>query len=388
MQQGKQKWAVITGTRPEAIKLAPVVAAMAAQPGLQPCLIATGQHRELLDGALADFGLPPDYRLDVMREGQSLNRLSARLLDGLAPVMERERPDAVLVQGDTTSAMVGALAAFHSNIHVYHVEAGLRSHRLDAPFPEEANRQLIGRLARLHFAPTHHAAANLVTEGIDPARIHTTGNTVVDALHSMVGRLAQDDRIATATLGNALPLVLSGRPVILATAHRRESFGEGIARLCHALAGIAAAFPEAVIVFPVHPNPQVRGPVHALLGAVPSMHLLPPLSYAACVWLMQRCQFVITDSGGIQEEAASLGKPVIVTRDVTERVEAVAAESAMLTGTDAASIHAHAAKLLTDPLFYAQRRPRPGLYGDGNAAMRIVAAIQADRQGAPMAVVI
>lgn len=358
--------------------MAPVMFAAAKLPEVRAHLISTGQHRHLLDTALHDFGLTPEHDLNVMKANQDLGELTTRILGGLAPVFHALAPDAVLVQGDTTTAFCGALAAFYQHIPVYHVEAGLRSHRLDAPFPEEANRSLIGRLARLHFAPTQSASLNLLREGVAPDHIHVTGNTVIDALLWMRARLPAQFPDPQGLLGDAARALASGVPFILVTAHRRENFGDGIAHLCHALAEIAGRYPQFHLVFPVHLNPNIQVPVRELLGHLPNVHLLPPLEYAQFVWLMDRCRFLITDSGGVQEEAATLGKPLIVTRAVTERTEAVSAHSAMLTGTDTTAIVSLATRLIEQETFYASMAQAASVYGDGQAATRIAHAVAAD----------
>ncbi len=364
--------------------MAPIVFRARQMSQVSTSLISTGQHRHLLDRALRDFHLTPDYDLNVMQPDQSLSELTGRILSGLASIFAREKPDAVLVQGDTTTAFCGALAAFYAGAPVYHIEAGLRSHRMDAPFPEEANRSLISRLAKLHFAPTPTAQTNLLREGIAASAIHVTGNTVVDALQWMQARLPQMFPGDPALLSGAAEVAEGAHRFILVTAHRREHFGEGIAQLCDALRQLAHAFPDVHLLFPVHCNPHVVRPVQTLLSGHKNIHLLPPLDYAPFVWLMQRCHFIITDSGGIQEEAATLSKPLIITRTVTERAEAVTAQSAVLTGADAASILACARRLLTDAAFYRTMAKGRVTYGDGRAAARIVQAIESDLAGEAM----
>lgn len=382
-QPHAQTWAMVIGTRPEAIKMAPILHELRAHDHLRPLLISTGQHQRLLDQAFADFALKPDYRLEVMRENQSLSELTARILQTITPIFVQEKPAAVLVQGDTTTAFSAALAAFYMRIPVYHIEAGLRSHQLHSPFPEEANRSLITRLAKLHFAPTQQACTNLLSEGVAPAAIHLTGNSIVDALHWIQARLPQQFPGDPALLGTAATVLETGQPYVLVTAHRREIFGEGIAQLCAALRRIAAAFPQLHLLFPVHLNPHILVPVRTQLGDCANIHLLPPLHYAPFVWLMQRCHFIITDSGGIQEEAATLGKPLIVTRAVTERIEGLAQQSAMLTGTSDIAIFNAAKRLMEDAAFYDRMAAASSCYGDGKTSARIVQAILADLAPAP-----
>lgn len=353
---------VLLGTRPEAIKLAPVLAALRASATLTPRLCASGQHREMLDPILAVFGLRPDHDLAVMHPAQELSALTARVLLGVRAVLATERPAALLVQGDTTTALAGALAAFYAGVPVGHVEAGLRTGRLDQPFPEELNRRVIGQLATWHYAPTERAAAHLRREGVEAARIVVTGNTVVDAVRMIA---AEDpplpDAVDAATL--------AGRRLVLVTGHRRESFGAGLAALCEALRAIVDRHDDALIVYPVHLNPAVDGPVRAALAGRPRVILTAPLDYRGFLALLRRAELVITDSGGVQEEAPSFGVPVLVTRAATERPEAIEAGTARLVGTDAGAIAGAASEILaaTAP---APRTDNP--FGDGTAAARIV----------------
>ena len=360
---------VVLGTRPEAIKLAPVLTALAASATLEPRLCVSGQHREMLDQMLAVFGLTPDHDLAVMQPGQDLADLTARVLLGVRGVLAAERPAAVLVQGDTTTALAGALAAFYAGVPVGHVEAGLRTGRIDQPFPEEMNRRAVGLLATWHYAPTAQAAEHLRREGVDPARVVVTGNTVVDAVQ----------RIAAAAppLPAAVdPALLAGRRLVLVTGHRRESFGAGLAALCAALRAIADRHPDVAIVYPVHLNPAVDGPVRAALAGQPRIALTPPLDYAGFVALLRRAHLAITDSGGVQEEAPSFGVPVLVTRAATERGEALAAGTARLVGSDRDAIVAAADALLTDPAAHAAMRAAGNPFGDGQAAQRIVGHLE------------
>ncbi len=358
---------VVLGTRPEAIKLAPVIRCLAAAPerfDVRVC--ATAQHRELLDQVFGFFGVTPDYDLDLMRPDQSLYDLSARCLTGLRDVLAESKPDAVCVQGDTTTVFVAALAAAYAHIPVIHVEAGLRSGDREAPFPEEMNRVLTGHLARWHFAPTERARLALAAEGITDG-VHVVGNTVIDAL------LLARDLIAR---GQAGPIAehfayLGDRRTVLVTGHRRESFGDPIEQVALALADVASARPDTAFVYPVHPNPHVREPIHRLLGGLPNVHLIEPLDYPYLVWLLERCHVVVTDSGGLQEEAPALGKPVLVTRDVTERQEGVDAGTARLVGTDRARLRTELSRLLDDDSTWQAMARAVNPYGDGHASERI-----------------
>jgi UDP-N-acetylglucosamine 2-epimerase len=365
---------VIFGTRPEAIKLAPVVAALADSNNLQARVCVTGQHREMLDQMLQLFSIRPDCDLGIMRPNQDLFELTARALDGLRTALEAEQPAAVLVQGDTTTAMVAALAAFYCKVPVGHVEAGLRTDRRYDPFPEEMNRRLTSHLATWHYAPTPHAADNLRREGIAAQQIVVTGNTVVDALQMIVAQL---ERHPTACRPILPAEQLAGRKLVLVTGHRRESFGEGLRNICSALRALADRHHDALIVYPVHPNPAVREPVHALLGDQPNIILTSPLDYLPFVDLMRRAYLILTDSGGLQEEAPSLGVPVLVMRETTERPEAIAAGTAVLIGTNCEAIVAAASRLLTDAGAHARMRAARNPFGDGAAAPRIVAHLEA-----------
>ncbi len=357
---------VVFGTRPEAIKLAPVIAALGRTAGLAPRVCVTGQHREMLDQMLAVFAITPAHDLSVMQPAQDLAELTARVLVGVRGVLAAEQPAAVLVQGDTTTAMAGALAAFYAGVPVGHVEAGLRTGRLDQPFPEEMNRRLVTRLAAWHYAPTAAAAANLRREGVAETDVLVTGNTVVDALHAIGDRaLPLPDGVPAAAL--------AGRRLVLVTGHRRENFGAGLASLCAALRTLAERYADAVIVYPVHLNPAVREPVRAALGAQANILLTPPLDYLGFVALMRRAALIITDSGGVQEEAPSFGVPVLVTRAATERSEALTAGTARLVGTDGDAILAAATTLLDDPAAHAAMRAAENPFGDGRAAERIAA---------------
>jgi UDP-N-acetylglucosamine 2-epimerase (non-hydrolysing) len=364
------------GTRPEVVKLAPVLRELRRRPErFTSTVCATGQHRQLLDRALEDFDVTPDVDLDLMREDQELAGLTARALLGLDQTLARERPDVVLVQGDTTTALAGALAAYYRRVAIGHVEAGLRTGDNYAPFPEEGNRRLIAPLADLHFAPTEGAARALTESGIDPAKVVTTGNTVVDAL------LWMRDRVADRTPPEVADLAaeLGDRAMLLVTAHRREHFGPDLESICLAIQDIADQEPDCEIVYPVHLNPHVRAPVGRLLDGHPRIHLLEPLGYGAFVWLMQRATAILTDSGGVQEEAPSLGTPVLVTRDRTERPEGVAAGCSVLVGVDRDLIASTATRFLRDRSTRAGHRAVQNPYGDGQAAVRIADALEAVR---------
>ena len=356
----------VFGTRPEAIKLAPLVRALRADPArFETSVVVTAQHRDLLDQVLGAFSIRPDHDLNLMRPGQTLLASASRILAGLEPVLAREKPDWVLVQGDTATTFCGALAAFYMGMPVGHVEAGLRTGDVRQPFPEEMNRVLASRLATLHFAATEGAAANLRREGVAQDRIFVTGNTGIDAVLAIRGDL-ESGRLHTPPG----PPLHPAKKLILVTAHRRESFGEGFLRICEALRRLAARG-DAEIVYPVHPNPNVQDPVNRLLRNTPGIHLMKPLAYVEFVALMLRAHFLLTDSGGIQEEAPSLGKPVLVMREKTERPEAVDAGTARLVGTDPERICLEAARLLDNPEEYSARSQIHNPYGDGQASRRI-----------------
>ena len=363
---------LVFGTRPEAIKLSPLIRELRARPrDFDARLCVTAQHRDMLDPILAAFDVKPDYDLDVMRPDQSPAALTARLLEELPPVLRRESPDMVLVQGDTTTTVAAALAAFYQKIPVGHVEAGLRTGDLRQPFPEEMNRVVTSRLADLHFAPTASAAAHLVAEGVPKERIHVTGNTGIDAV------LYMRDALESGALPRCQwPWLDPERRLVLVTGHRRENFGPAFASEMRALARLAAR-PDVQVVYPVHRNPNVLGPAHQLLGNRPNIHLLEPLPYVPFVDLMRKAAFLITDSGGIQEEAPSLGKPVLVMRHKTERPEAVEAGTVKLVGTDEERIVTEATRLLEDPEEYERMTRVHNPYGDGHASPRIADALAA-----------
>lgn len=359
----------ILGTRPEAIKLAPVVLELRRRPTDFICRVCvTGQHREMLDQALAPFEIKPDHDLDIMVAGQSLAQVTAAAIEGLDRVIIEESPDIVLVQGDTTTAFCGALAAYYHQIQVGHVEAGLRTGRKYAPFPEEVNRCLIARVTDYHFAPTEHAKQALLSEGVPPDAVFVTGNTVIDALLWVWERMRQ----TPPHLPDGLARAVDGRQIVLVSGHRRESFGEGFENICRAIREVAEAFSNLVFVYPVHLNPNVREPVNRILGGHERICLVEPLAYESFVWLMDRATIVLTDSGGVQEEAPSLGKPVLVMRDSTERPEGIAAGNARLVGTRRQQIVDGLAELLRDPAQRAAMATVSNPYGDGKAAVRIV----------------
>ncbi len=370
----------VFGTRPEAIKLCPVVQRLAVErEWAQVRVCVTAQHREMLDQVLAVFGVRPDWDLDLMRPGQSLFESTSRIVAGLEPVLREEKPDLVVVQGDTTTTLCGALAAFYMRVPVAHVEAGLRTGDMQQPFPEEMNRVLTSRLAALHFAATARAAQNLVLEGVPRDRILVTGNTVIDAVLDVARRLEQGELTG---LGADLPQ--DGRKLIVVTAHRRESFGRPLERICEALVRLARRG-DVRIVYPVHPNPNVSGPVRRLLGGVPYVELWEPLEYVGFVDLLRRAYLVVTDSGGIQEEGPSLGKPILVLREKTERPEAVEVGTVRLVGTDPDRIVAEATRLLEDEQAYARMARIHNPYGDGRASERIVAGIRSFWEGKSLA---
>lgn len=369
---------VVLGTRPEAIKLAPVIAALRADGRFRVRVCATAQHRQMLDQALRAFAIVPDVDLDLMRAGQEPPAVTAAVLNAIDPVLRAERPDAVVVQGDTTTAFAAALAAFHRRVPVAHVEAGLRTRDRFFPFPEEANRRLLAVVADLHFAPTAGARQHLIAEGVPARSVRVTGNTVIDALRLVRRRLRTPAarRYWQEHFRRAweLDLEAGALPIVLVTGHRRESFGRPLRQVCLALRDIARSRPVRV-VYPVHLNPEVRCPVRALLAGEDNVHLIEPLDYEPFVFLMDRARLILTDSGGIQEEAPALGKPVLVLRRETERPEGVRSGGVELVGTDRRAIVRRALRLLDNPAAY-RRMARPACpYGDGRAAGRIVEAL-------------
>ena len=365
----------IFGTRPEAVKMAPVVWQLAHTPGIESQVIVTAQHRQMLDQVLDLFDITPQVDLDLMRPNQSLAELTANIFTHLDPVLSELKPDWVLVQGDTTTVMSTALLCYYHRILLGHVEAGLRTGDKWQPFPEEINRRIAGVAADLHFAPTPHARQNLLNEGIPDWRIALTGNPVIDALRQIVTRPAPDEVVQ---LLQQLDIRPGGRQLILVTAHRRENFGEPFENICRGLRRLAEAYPQRLqLVYPVHLNPNIQEPAHRLLGGIPNISLLAPLDYLPMVHLMRRSTLVLTDSGGIQEEATSLGIPTLVLRNVTERPEGVAAGVLKLVGTDPEIIFTQARHLLEDPAAYQAMSTVQNPFGDGHAAERIVQAVQA-----------
>jgi UDP-N-acetylglucosamine 2-epimerase (non-hydrolysing) len=367
----RPKVLVVFGTRPEAIKMAPLVRVFQADGRLDVRVCVTGQHRKMLDQVLELFAIRPDHDLAVMQPGQDLTDITVAILHGMHGVLAQARPDIVLVHGDTTTTFAATLASFYQRIPVGHVEAGLRTGDLYAPWPEEANRKLTGALAALHFAPTDRARQNLLREGVAPQTIVVTGNTVIDALLQVVGRLRRDSALhkeQAARFGFLRPEA----QMVLVTGHRRESFGAGFERICQALARTAEQFPHVDIVYPVHLNPEVREPVNRLLAGIANVHLIEPQDYLPFVYLMERAHVILTDSGGIQEEAPALGKPVLVMRETTERPEAVEAGTVRLVGTGVEAIAAGLSELLTDPEAFRRMGVAHNPYGDGRACGRVV----------------
>jgi UDP-N-acetylglucosamine 2-epimerase (non-hydrolysing) len=357
----------VVGTRPEAIKMAPVIMELRKHPDrIRSTVCVTAQHREMLDQILSFFGIIPDFDLDVMEQRQSLGRLTANILGKMEPMLAEIEPDWILVQGDTTTVMAAALSGFYRKLKIAHVEAGLRSWNKYQPFPEEVNRKVVDSLADLHFAPTETARQNLLREGINRSTIHVTGNTVIDTL---LGVLGTDYDWMSGPLAD---IPQDGR-IIMITAHRRESYGKPITDICRALKTIAERYRGDVhLVYPVHLNPNIREPVYSMLEGIPNVSLIPPIDYLDLVNLMKRSYLVLTDSGGIQEEAPSLGKPVLVLRSVTERPEAVDAGTVKVVGTDSDGIESETVKLLEDRAEYARMAAAVNPYGDGHASERIV----------------
>ncbi len=363
---------VVFGTRPEAIKLFPVVAALKADPRFTPVVCVSAQHRQMLDQVLEIAGLAPDYDLDLMTPGQTLDGLTAALLTGLGKVMDEVQPARVIVQGDTATAMAGALAAYYRQIPVDHVEAGLRSGNIYHPWPEEVNRKIIGTIASLHFAPTDVSRAALLAENVAPDRVHVTGNTVIDALHWVRKRIAAKPSLADGLEG--LETLFEGRRIIGVTSHRRENFGGGMEAIAEAIRRIAAR-PDVAVIFPVHLNPNVRSVMNERLGRLSNVALIEPLDYPHFVRLLSIAEIMLTDSGGVQEEAPALGKPVLVMRETTERPEGVAAGTARLVGTETSVIVTEMFKLLDDKAAYEAMARAHNPFGDGNSARRIVELI-------------
>lgn len=361
----------VFGTRPEAIKMAPLVKRLANAPGVDAKVCLTAQHREMLDRVLDLFDIAAKHDLDLMRPGQSLGELTGRIITGLESVLQIEKPDAVLVHGDTATTMGATIAAYYARVPVGHVEAGLRTGNIYSPWPEEGNRKIVSALARWHFVPTETARQNLLRENISDETISITGNTVIDALMDATDRIDGDAGLKRG-LEQQFGYLQANRRVVLITGHRRENFGDGFEQLCAGIVRLAVAFPDVDFVYPVHLNPSVRGPVNRLLGNTANIHLIEPLDYLPFVFLMRRCEVILTDSGGVQEEAPSLGKPVLVMRDTTERPEAVAAGTVRLVGANADRIFTECQTLLRDPGAYQAMAQAANPYGDGHASERIV----------------
>ena len=364
---------IVFGTRPEAIKMAPLVREFKKNPNFDTKVCVTAQHREMLDQVLEFFDIIPDFDLNLMKPNQNLYTLTADIITELKPVLEDYQPDFVYVHGDTSTTMATSIAAFYSGAKVCHVEAGLRTHNKRSPFPEEINRQVTGRIADYHFAPTEQSNANLLAEGISVDDILVTGNTVIDALFDSSQRV---ESIENSEIDYLKGLVQDDKKLILVTGHRRENHGQGFINICEALKVIAQDNSDAQIIYPVHLNPNVQKPVYAILNDVPNIHLIDPLAYPAFVWLMNKSYLIITDSGGVQEEAPSLGKPVLVMRDTTERPEAVDAGTVILVGTDKIKIIKEAQSLLNDQDRYQTMSALHNPYGDGKACQRIVKFIE------------
>lgn len=367
----KKKVLTVFGTRPEAIKMAPLVHALAADERFEAKCCVTAQHREMLDQVLELFAITPDYDLNLMKAGQTLNEVTARILLELKPVLQEFKPDVVLVHGDTATTFAASLAAYYEQIAVGHVEAGLRTGNIYSPWPEEANRKLTGALTKYHFAPTKTSKQNLLQENYAAENIFVTGNTVIDALLMVKEKIEQDTDLKV-TLEAQFPYLDENKKLVLVTGHRRESFGGGFERICEALAIIANNNPDVQILYPMHLNPNVREPVNRILGGIENIILIEPQEYLPFIYLMMRSHIILTDSGGIQEEAPSLGKPVLVMRDTTERPEAVSAGTVKLVGTDVDKIVSGLTVLLNDEDAYTEMSFAHNPYGDGNACKRIL----------------
>jgi len=369
-----KKVLVVFGTRPEAIKMAPVVRALREQTSIQTRVCVTAQHRSMLDQVLTLFTIVPDFDLNLMSSAQTLEGISARILESLSQVLNEYRPDLVLVHGDTVTTSMASLACFYQRIAVGHVEAGLRTGNIGSPWPEELNRRMTGLIARLHFAPTPTSAANLLAEKVPASTVDVTGNTVINALLQVTTRL-RDDSALSAPLRERFSFLRNDRRLVLVTGHRRENFGDGMREICEALLTLSRRG-DLQIIYAVHLNPNVKGPVESTLGGQPNIQLIPPQDYLSFVYLMTMSHIILTDSGGIQEEAPSLGKPVLVMRDTTERPEAIEAGTARLVGANATSIVNGIAELMDDPAAYQAMSNRGNPYGDGQAAARIAARVK------------
>lgn len=382
-----KKVMLVFGTRPEAIKMAPLVKAFEKNANeFDTRVCVTGQHREMLDQVLKIFDIEPHYDLNIMKQGQDLYDVTARVLVGMRDILDKDQPDVVLVHGDTTTSTAAALAAFYRQIPVGHVEAGLRTHNIYSPWPEEMNRQITGRIATYHFAPTPLSRDNLLREGVDAAKICVTGNTVIDALYWVVDKIKTDATLAASlkqqlrTAGYDPDRLNDGRRMVLITGHRRENFGDGFIRICTAVKALTEKYPNVDFVYPMHLNPNVRRPIHEVFGQdlsnLGNMFFIEPLEYLSFVYLMEKSRLVLTDSGGVQEEAPGLGKPVLVMRDTTERPEAVEAGTVKLVGTDYGRIVGEVSALLDDPAAYERMSHAVNPYGDGKACGRIVDALR------------
>lgn len=371
-----KKMLLVFGTRPEAIKMAPLVKVLQSNPAFDTRVCVTAQHRQMLDQVLSLFDIKPEFDLDLMKPGQDLTDITSGVLQGLKNLFSQWLPDLVLVHGDTSTTFAAAMAAFYQKIPVGHVEAGLRTGDLYSPWPEEANRKLTSALTRWHFAPTPTSRDNLLRENIDPASIHVTGNTVIDALLQVREKI-QNDATLQQGFAKQFTFLQNSKRLVLVTGHRRENFGGGFERICEALARIARENVNVEVLYPVHFNPNVQEPVNRLLGGINNIHLIEPQDYLPFVYLMDRSTIILTDSGGIQEEAPSLGKPVLVMRDTTERPEAVVAGTVKLVGTDVDLICAEVATLLNDKVAYDAMAFAHNPYGDGSACLRIAEALMA-----------
>nr|WP_067045081.1 UDP-N-acetylglucosamine 2-epimerase (non-hydrolyzing) [Moritella sp. JT01] len=365
----------IFGTRPEAIKMAPLVNALNDQQGIDAKVCVTAQHREMLDQVLDLFSIIPDYDLNIMKPGQVLSEVTTNILLGLEPILKEFQPQLVLVHGDTSTTLSASLAAFYQQIPIGHVEAGLRTRDLNSPWPEEGNRKLTGAITKLHFPPTVSSKMNLLNEGVHPNDIEVTGNTVIDALIEITNKLKNDYQLSN-TLADRFSQLSNDKKLILVTGHRRESFGDGFERICEALSEIANKYPDIQIVYPVHLNPNVLEPVNRILSGLHNVFLIEPQDYLPFIYLMNKAYLILTDSGGIQEEGPSLGKPVLVMRDVTERPEAVSEGTVLLVGTDKNKIVNAIERLLQDEDHYNQMSRSHNPYGDGQACQKIIAKIK------------
>lgn len=376
---------LVFGTRPEAIKMSPLVKALKAESEtFQTLVCVTGQHRQMLDQVLSLFEIEPDYDLNIMKNGQDLYDVTARVLVGMREVLQTENPDVVLVHGDTTTSMAAALAAYYQQIPVGHVEAGLRTDNIYSPWPEEMNRQITGRIAALHFAPTELSRQNLLKENIDSSKVIVTGNTVIDALYLIVNKthgsvaLKEQIQFSLKEIGYDTSRLTGGRRLVLITGHRRENFGDGFLNICHAIKSLSEKYPDVDFVYPMHLNPNVRTPIKEVFGKQTSsnMFFIEPLEYLSFAFLMEKSSIILTDSGGIQEEAPGLGKPVLVMRDTTERPEALAAGTVKLVGTDYDKIMHEVSQLLNNRDYYNQMSHAANPYGDGRACEKIINSLK------------